>query len=438
MGWSMVDKQPTSCVNMVAQGNDSHIPFALLAFLKVLFSNVKPKRKFDSLMTTIHDLVPGCQIALLEHQSDERWRVIQTSGGSDVAQNHGTFSGLLDEEWRCLPNVRDDAVWLAEYAHYFPECHSALAVKFHTAENRYFLLMMQPSENGFSHQQRDELYALFDVTKSALYSMLQFRKSVIDKHQVQQEEKLASLGKLAAGVAHEINNPLGFVMSNFSFLNEYVAKIKQHPQIEQIDDPQLQEMIADSEAILMESLEGLSRIKNIVSSLNVYAHTSENLAEIDMRDVVSSALALIIGDLKFRAQFIYPSPDKPYYIRGSYNKLQQVFINLIINAVQSVSATHEGIVHIEISEVRWPGEGIPRVQVMIEDNGKGISAEHLEKVFEPFFTTKKVGDGAGLGLSVAREIIEEHHGKIKLCSTQGVGTRVYVILPQTVHAQGGA
>ncbi|MFQ3490905.1 histidine kinase dimerization/phospho-acceptor domain-containing protein, partial [Enterobacter asburiae] len=79
--------------------------------------------------------------------------------------------------------------------------------------------------DGFNHSQRDELYALFDVTKSALYSMLQFRKTVIDKHQVQQEEKLASLGKLAAGVAHEINNPLGFVMSNFSFLNEYVAQI---------------------------------------------------------------------------------------------------------------------------------------------------------------------------------------------------------------------
>ncbi|MBJ7019506.1 ATP-binding protein, partial [Vibrio cholerae] len=80
-----------------------------------------------------------------------------------------------------------------------------------------------------------------------------------------------------------------------------------------------------------------------------------------------------------------------------YNKLQQVFINLIINAVQSVSATREGIVRLELCEVRWPGEGIPRVQVIIEDNGKGISAEHLEKVFEPFFTTKKVGDGAGLG-----------------------------------------
>lgn len=82
------------------------------------------------------------------------------------------------------------------------------------------------------------------------------------------------------------------------------------------------------------------------------------------------------------------------------------------------------------------GEGIPRVQVLIEDNGKGISADHLEKVFDPFFTTKKVGDGAGLGLSVAREIIEEHHGKIKLCSTEGVGTRVFVTLPQAVRSQG--
>ncbi|ENM5933066.1 sensor histidine kinase [Vibrio mimicus] len=432
----MVEKQQTSCVNRAMQGNGSHIPFALLAFLKVLFSNVKPKRKFESLMTTVSDLVPDCQIALLERQVDDCWLIIQTHGLMPENSDSLPLTGLSEEEWHCMPEVQEDPVWLADYAGYFPDCRSALVVKFETGDSHYQLLIMQPRLNGFSHQQRDELYALFDVTKSALHSMLQFHKTVMDKHQVQQEEKLASLGKLAAGVAHEINNPLGFVMSNFSFLNEYVAQFKQHPQIQKIDDPQLQEIIADSEAILIESLEGLSRIKNIVSSLNVYAHTRENLSEIDMRDVVSSALALIIGDLKFRAQFEYFAPDRPYYIRGSYNKLQQVLINLIINAVQSVSVANDGVVRIQITEVRSPGETTPLVQVMVEDNGKGISAEHLEKVFEPFFTTKKVGDGAGLGLSVAREIIEEHHGKIKLSSTEGVGTKVFVILPHSRQAQG--
>ncbi|MFG0604719.1 sensor histidine kinase [Vibrio mimicus] len=432
----MVNKHWASSENKVVNGGEGHIPFALLAFLKVLFSNVKPKRKLDSLMSTVCELVPECQLALLEHQVDDYWHLIQSRGVANSHQEYGLFPGLTEEEWYSIPDVQQESVWLEHYADCFPESCSALVVKFHSSEKHYQLLIMLPTRNGFSHHQRDELYALFDVTKSALYSMLQFRKAVIDKHQVQQEEKLASLGKLAAGVAHEINNPLGFVMSNFSCLNEYVAQIKQHPQIQQINDVQIQEMIADSEAILIESLEGLSRIKNIVSSLNVYAHTRENLAEIDLRDVVSSALALIIGDLKFRAHFTYPVPDKPYYIRGTYNKLQQVFINLIINAVQSVPSAREGLIGIEIHEVRWPGESIPRVQVAIQDNGKGISAEHLEKVFEPFFTTKTVGDGAGLGLSVSREIIEEHHGKIKLMSTEGMGTRVLVTLPLAVRTQG--
>ncbi|MBA2076596.1 sensor histidine kinase [Aeromonas veronii] len=430
----MVEKLRTSATAMREQANGRHIPFALLAFINVLFSNVKPKRKFDSLMTTISDLVPGCQIALLERQANEHLRIIQTSGLIDNTRFKTALPQFIEGEWYFLPNVQEERVWQEHYADCFPECQSALAAKFHTAKNHYLLLIMQPTLDGFNHPQRDELYALFDVTKSALYSMLQFRKTVIDKHQVQQEEKLASLGKLAAGVAHEINNPLGFVMSNFSILNEYISQISKHPQIQPIDDLRLHEMIYDSEAILMESLEGLSRIKNIVSSLNVYSHTHESMAEIDMRDVLSSALALIIGDLKYRAKFVYPAPEKPYYIRGTYNKLQQVFINLIINAVQSVTATQEGVVCLELSEVHWPGEGIPRVQVLIEDNGKGISAEHIEKVFDPFFTTKKVGEGAGLGLSVAREIIEEHHGKIKLCSTEGVGTRVSVTLPQAVRA----
>lgn len=432
----MAEKLGTSSAGIAVQGHGNHIPFALLSFLKVLFSNVKPKRKFDSLMKVVRDLVPGCHLALLEQQADQHWQMMQTSGDGEVYFRHSPLPSITDDEWYWINDVQQHEFWMHHYVHCFPECRSALIVKFHSAEHRYLLLMMQPMLNGFQRQQREELYALFDVIKSALYSMLQFRQAVMDKHLTQHEDKLASLGKLAAGVAHEINNPLGFVMSNFSFLNEYVANIKQHPQIQPIDDRPLHDMIADCEAILLESLEGLSRIKNIVSSLNVYAHTYEGMADLDLRDVLSSALALIVGELKFRAQFIYPLPEKPYYIHGNYNKLQQVFINLVMNAVQSIPLTQEGVVRIELCEVCWPGEATPRVQVMIEDNGKGICAEHIEKVFEPFFTTKRVGEGAGLGLSVAREIIEEHHGKIKLNSTESVGTRVLVTFPKAMRMQG--
>lgn len=428
----MANQQSASSENRVGQVGNGGLPPALLVFLKILFSNIQPKRKLDSLMNTVSELVPKSQLALLEYQKNNHWHIIQSRGITSLVQEYKLLPELTDEEWHIIHDVQREPVWMEHYSCCFPESRSVLVVKFHSSENHYQLLIMLSIHDGFSSHQQDELHALFDVTKSALYSMLQFRKAVMDKHQVRQDEKLASLGKLAAGVAHEINNPLGFVMSNFSCLNEYIAKIKQHPQIQQIDDAQIQEMIADSEAILIESLAGLSRIKNIVSSLNVYAHSSENQEEIDLRDVVSSALALIIGDLKFRAHFSYPIPDKPYYIHGSFNKLQQVVINLIINAVQSITAGHEGFIDIEITEVRWPDENIPRVQVAIQDNGKGICAEHLEKVFEPFFTTKTVGDGAGLGLSVAREIIEEHHGKIKLTSTEGIGTRVLITLPQAV------
>ncbi|WP_438403884.1 hypothetical protein, partial [Aeromonas veronii] len=212
----MVEKLRTSVTAMREQANGRHIPFALLAFIKVLFSNVKPKRKFDSLMTTISDLVPGCQIALLERQANEHLRIIQTSGLIDNTRFKTALPQFIEGEWYFLPNVQEERVWQEHYTDCFPECQSALAAKFHTAKNHYLLLIMQPTLDGFNHPQRDELYALFDVTKSALYSMLQFRKPVIDKHQVQPEEKFASLCQFASGVAPEITNPLGFVMSNFS------------------------------------------------------------------------------------------------------------------------------------------------------------------------------------------------------------------------------
>ncbi|EMY6818881.1 sensor histidine kinase [Vibrio cholerae] len=434
----MDNRENNSHCSISVTRNEKHILSTVISFIKVLYSNENTKRKFDCLITTIEDLIPDCQIYLLQQKEEDNWYIIQPNAMSDSRLVSHPFPVLLNGDYRCLLNVQDDVLWMEKYAEYFPNCNSALAVKFHTIEQHYFLLIMQTERNGFSLQQQDELYALFDVMKSALYSMLQFRRVVVDKHQVQQEEKLASLGKLAAGVAHEINNPLGFVMSNFSFLDEYITQIKQHPKIHAIVDPKLHEMIADSEAILMESFEGLSRIKNIVSSLNVYSHSEENMAYIDMRDVLNSTLALIVGDLKFRAQIIYLEPDRPYYIRGSYNKLQQVFLNLIINAVQSFMNQKDGVIRIEINDIPSQGKSTAQIQVLIEDNGKGISSEHLGKVFDPFFTTRDVGEGAGLGLSVAREIISEHHGKIKLRSTEGLGTCVFVTLPQAAHAQGGS
>ncbi|NKQ99492.1 sensor histidine kinase, partial len=107
----MVDKLRTSGAAMREQENDCHIPFALLAFIKVLFSNVKPKRKFDSLMTTISDLVPGCQIALLERQSDEHWRIIQTSGLTVETRFKTALPPFIEDEWYCMPNVQAEMVW---------------------------------------------------------------------------------------------------------------------------------------------------------------------------------------------------------------------------------------------------------------------------------------------------------------------------------------
>lgn len=255
-------------------------------------------------------------------------------------------------------------------------------------------------------------------------------KLVNAQNQLLQSEKMASIGQLAAGVAHEINNPIGFVNSNLGTLQRYVDDLlrlvdaydsgkEEAQKVEQeIDLDYLREDIA---SLVKESRDGVGRVKRIVQDLKDFSHVDE--AEWQWSDVnkgLESTLNVVWNEVKYKAEVVKEFGDLPE-IYCLPHQLNQVFMNLLINAAQAIE--ERGVITLRTSRV---GDG---VRIEIADTGKGIPPELIPRIFEPFFTTKPVGKGTGLGLSLAYGIVEKHKGHIEVASEPGEGTAFSLWLP---------
>lgn len=266
--------------------------------------------------------------------------------------------------------------------------------------------------------------------------------------QLLQSEKLASIGQLAAGVAHEINNPVGFISNNMEVLQEYIQhytkilriieNLKQQVADGDIEKAQvtitelkkfeeeinLDYIMNDVNTLLEHSDRGLERIKKIVMDLRTFAREdkAEAMELVKIEEVIDSILSIVQNEIKYKAELSKEYGDTPL-IKCSPQRLGQVFINLLVNASQAMEDRGK----ISIKTYRENGS----VCIDVADTGKGISEEHLKKVFDPFFTTKPVGQGTGLGLSVSYEIIKKHGGEMKVQSRIGEGTTFTVMLPIT-------
>jgi|GEM_PF-2463658 len=247
--------------------------------------------------------------------------------------------------------------------------------------------------------------------------------------QLLHSEKMASVGQLAAGVAHEINNPVGFVGSNLHILEEHLNDIfnmiDDHPEENnryrnngKID---LGYIMKDTKEILEESLDGISRIKQIVNDLKDFSHADEQEWKLsDIHNGLNSTLNIINNEIKYKARVIKKYGDIPL-VECIASQLNQVFMNILVNAAHAIE--HNGMIIISTGISR------DRVFVSISDNGKGISQQDISRIFDPFFTTKPVGQGTGLGLSLSYGIIKSHGGKIEVDSNQKNGTCFKVWLP---------
>ena len=232
-------------------------------------------------------------------------------------------------------------------------------------------------------------------------------------------ERLAALGRLAAGVGHEINNPLTYVMGNLSMLAEDLAAAKQR-------DPRRVAPLGDVDTLMTECLEGLERIRRIVGSLQQLSRPSEpERAEVNLTGVIDRAIATTLHEIRPRATLVRRIEALPA-IEADEGALTQLFVNLMVNAAQAIEEGRAG--NNEVI-VRAEPKGNDIV-VEVTDTGQGIAPQVLPHVFDPFFTTKSSRGGTGLGLAISRQIVESHHGQMEVHSDGvGRGTTVRVRLP---------
>jgi two-component system NtrC family sensor kinase len=261
-----------------------------------------------------------------------------------------------------------------------------------------------------------------------------------------QSEKMASIGQLAAGVAHEINSPIGFVLCNLQNLQDYVTKLikislfsgklidtigkeihvnLKNDFFQRNEFDYIREDVVD---LVNESLDGAQRVKAIVLSLKEYSHSDvKEWAYASLVDGIESTLKIVDNQFKYKVELLkdYEEGIPLLYCIGM--QLNQVFMNLLLNAGQAIN--EDGLIYIKVfNEGDWQ-------KVSIRDTGQGIEPEHLSKIFDPFFTTKPVGSGTGLGLSLSYSIVKNHGGNIEVKSILGEGTEFIVSLPQGKPAE---
>jgi len=243
-----------------------------------------------------------------------------------------------------------------------------------------------------------------------------------------QSEKLASIGMLAAGVAHEINNPAAFVLANIEALTGHLRLLQE--KVRELPAPVvaglgLPEVLFEATAILQESKEGMARIHRIVRDLGSFSRADDDAtATVDVNAAVESALTMLRNEIKYRARLERDLRAKQA-VRGNQARLGQVFLNIIINAAQALDET---AAKRNVVRVRTFDEG-DRVVVEIADNGPGIPSEVVPRIFDSFFTTKPRGIGTGLGLPISLGIVRGLGGQLTVDSRPGEGATFRVRLP---------
>ncbi|UQA56560.1 PAS domain-containing hybrid sensor histidine kinase/response regulator [Polyangium aurulentum] len=238
-------------------------------------------------------------------------------------------------------------------------------------------------------------------------------------------DRMVSLGTLAAGIAHEINNPLSYVIGNLSFVADAIGELRRDALPEGLRADELNQALA-------ESLEGARRIGAIVRDMKVFSRSdTETLGPVDVPRVLETSMRMVRNALEHRARLVRAIGEVPL-VMGNEARLGQVFVNLLTNAMQSLPDREPTENEVRVSARSERGE----VVVEVRDNGQGIAKEALRHIFDPFFTTKAVGEGMGLGLSICQGIVAGLGGRIEVESEVGQGTLFRVIMPAAPTSPG--
>ncbi|WP_365889117.1 PAS domain S-box protein [Desulfuromonas sp.] len=323
---------------------------------------------------------------------------------------------------------------------------------FHGPSKRWFLLKTYPFEHD---QEKGRVLVAHDFTQIKQMTQRQedinrelekkgnqLERAFTDLKNAQSkilhQEKMASIGQLAAGVAHEINNPMGFISSNLGTLDKYVGRLTEFIQhqgrLVNSPDPEalaeleqkkrqlkLDFITEDIKELIEESLDGAERVKKIVQDLKSFSRVDEAESQhMDIKECLESSINIVWNELKYKVTLNRDYAELPF-IKCYPQQLNQVFLNLLVNAAHAIETQGEITVK--------TGQEKDRIYIAISDTGCGIPSDKVNRIFEPFFTTKEVGSGTGLVLSITYDIVKKHQGEIRVVSEEGQGTTFTVELP---------
>lgn len=384
-----------------------------------LFKQVEQaKREWEQTMDCVDDMVI---MADADHRLRRFNRAYADFTGKKPAQ-------LLSKDWRdALNSVGLDAT----------SVEGSAGELFHEPSRRWFALKTYPyGEWGGNVITLHDLTEIRRVTQelAGAYEELKSTHS-----QLLQQEKMASIGQLAAGVAHEINNPMGFISSNLGSMEKYLERIAQFLEseggalkgcapekvLEEVAETRrklkLDYVLADAKSLLAESRDGAERVRTIVANLKSFSRVDEAQSKyVDLNECLESTINIAWNELKYKTTLNREFGELPQ-VKCLPQQLNQVFLNILVNAAHAIEEKGEITV-----ATRRDGES---VLVSFKDTGCGIPEEIRNRIFEPFFTTKKVGQGTGLGLSISYDIIKKHNGSIEVESAPGKGTTFIIRLP---------
>ena len=428
-------------------GPDTHLPF-------VHSTRAYPEWPFAQAKHTPDELAEKVVIALLEMPKDCPAAKAARCAGWTIPLNYQSVHECLKElkvspykdmgEIILADVVREFWQWILAIVFFFVVMTGAIVsiLKLNRNIREVYLKLKQEVEK---HELTDD--ALRKSHDELSYALAELKST---QAQIVQAEKMASVGQLAAGIAHEINNPTGFVSSNLKtladYLNDISRLIKQYrmlitdlkdnaagekiassieKRLDQISgietEIDLDFIVDDIMDLINDCREGTKRIKKIVLDLKDFAHPGEDkLQATDINKGIESTLNVVWNELKYKATVTKNYGDLPP-VNCYPQQLNQVFMNLFVNAAQAIEERGE----IRISTRADNGS----VEVRISDTGVGIPKENLSKIFDPFFTTKEVGKGTGLGMNIAYNIIKKHKGTIDVESEVGKGTTFTIKIP---------
>ncbi|MEC9261824.1 MAG: ATP-binding protein, partial [Pseudomonadota bacterium] len=397
------------------------------------------------LFEVIGEILP-CDQILIAHHNEEQSTVIPVCSSVERKSFKPLRYTDLTSVFEATMNVFNVALipdWKAHLGDWLPDANSVLIHPINTSQAKYIWLISDKKMGAFS-KQYEEIFLSFSAFVANTLSHFEQRSLIRERESLLEErdrieksmihqDKMAALGQLAAGVAHELNNPLGFINSNLSSLQDYTTNIsefisqaiKSSEALEALHKRMdMDYILTDTDDLIDESLQGIQRATDIIANLKSFSHPDEKTrVNLELNAVIELALTIIKTQAKTVVEIDFvPCEERPV-IYVNANQLAQVFINIVTNAMQAIT-DNPGRIVITVLAAKAV------VDCRITDNGPGIPAAVAARIFDPFFTTKTVGMGTGLGLSISKAIVEKYGGQLHLESSSAKGSCFLIRLPR--------